>query len=275
VVARADSLLQQIAPGVMVTMLYLLIDSETLDARIVNAGHPPLVLLDREGARFAGAATAPPMGFNPFPRYAEAVEHLRPASTMLLYTDGLIDRPDLPIDVGMERLRAFLSENGNLDLDRLCERVLSELVQGELNDDIALLAVRAIPASAEPLRLRIPAVPQELAHVRLALSRWLAASGVPPGSAEDVVLASSEACANAVKHAYGPSHGEVDLDAEVRDGSVIVSVRDFGRWRPGHADDGGRGLGLIDSCMSSVSIERGPEGTEVRMRRVLDAEGTG
>ncbi|HEY2803912.1 MAG TPA: ATP-binding protein, partial [Actinomycetota bacterium] len=83
---------------------------------------------------------------------------------------------------------------------------------------------------------------------------------------DDVVLAVSEAAANAMKHAYGPGGGDVDIRGSLDGDAVVVVVRDFGRWREEHAGDGGRGLALIEACMTDVEIERGPEGTEVRMR---------
>jgi anti-sigma regulatory factor (Ser/Thr protein kinase) len=126
--------------------------------------------------------------------------------------------------------------------------------------------VRSLPVT-EQLHLRSPATPGELARIRRALTRWLRGCGVP--DADDIVLAVSEAAANAVKHAYGPGGGDVDISAVRDDDGVTVAVRDFGRWRSEHGGDGGRGLSLMEACMTTVEVERGPEGTEVRMRREL------
>jgi PAS domain S-box-containing protein len=269
VVTRADALLQQMAPEVMVTLLYVQVDAATNEAHVVNAGHPPFGVFSPGRGRYAGGASAPPMGFASFTHYEAAVEPLEPGSTLLLYTDGLIDRPDMKIDDGMRRMLDIARAQPDGDLGGLCDEVISELVGGELSDDVAMLAVRAIP-SAERFHLRIPAVPQELVRVRRGLSRWLAASDLPREPIDDVVLASSEACANAVKHAYGPADGEIDVEGAMRGSSVLVTVRDFGRWRDARGGDGGRGLDVIDSCMSLVTIERGPEGTEVHMRKDLE-----
>ena len=84
------------------------------------------------------------------------------------------------------------------------------------------------------------------------------------------MLASSEAAANSIRHAYGPSWAWVELAGAVSTDVVHVVVRDGGRWRPPRGR-GGRGLSVIDACMPSVEIERRDTGTEVRMRRPMQA----
>jgi anti-sigma regulatory factor (Ser/Thr protein kinase) len=81
-----------------------------------------------------------------------------------------------------------------------------------------------------------------------------------------VVLASSEAAANSIRHAYGPSRAWIEVEAAVSNEEVEVVVRDQGHWRPPRGR-GGRGLSVIEACMRSVEIDRGRSGTEVRMRR--------
>jgi integral membrane sensor domain MASE1/anti-sigma regulatory factor (Ser/Thr protein kinase) len=272
VVALADALLREVASDVMVTMLYLSIDAETLEARAVNAGHPPFLIVTPDGNRYADPASAPPLGLGRAARYDESVVQLRAGTTLVLYTDGLIDRPDLPIAEGMRRLAVVVrsgkrSGNGradeSADLEALCDHLLEELAPGDLSDDVALLAVRPLPVT-ERLHLRTPATPGELARIRRSLARWLRAADAR--AVDDVVLAVSEAASNAMKHAYGPGGGDVDIRGSLDGDAVVVVVRDFGRWRAEHAGDGGRGLALIEACMTDVEVERGPEGTEVRMR---------
>jgi anti-sigma regulatory factor (Ser/Thr protein kinase) len=80
------------------------------------------------------------------------------------------------------------------------------------------------------------------------------------------VLASSEAAANSIRHAYGPSRAWVEVEAAISNDEVHVVVRDRGRWRAPRGR-GGRGLSVIEACMGAVEIDRGGSGTEVRMRR--------
>jgi anti-sigma regulatory factor (Ser/Thr protein kinase) len=113
------------------------------------------------------------------------------------------------------------------------------------------------------------AEPSELARMRRALGGWLRGIGVELDDANDLVLACAEACSNAVRHAYGPGAGTVDIEARRDDGAVEVVVRDFGRWRERRGQDGGRGLALIEALAPSMRIERSERGTVVTMRRIL------
>lgn len=84
----------------------------------------------------------------------------------------------------------------------------------------------------------------------------------------DILLAASEAFTNAVVHARRPRSIVVHVDACLEDGVVEIAVRDHGHWRE---TDGGAGLGLqlMHALMDSVDLRTTPEGTMVRLRRVL------
>lgn len=267
VAARTDELLRELADEQMVTMLYLVLDLDTSQARCVNAGHPPPLVVDGGPARYLPVEPGPPMGVGDRGRFREATVHLEPATTIVLYTDGLIDRRDLAIDDGLRRLLRAADVHRDLEPGRLCDRLLADMVPGNVSDDIALLAVRQLPVSPDGFHMRVVAEPRVLPRVRRSLFRWLSFNGVPREVAEEIVLASSEAVTNSIRHAYGPGDGWVEVEATLAGGHVDLAVRDGGRWRPPRGDEGGRGLGLIRACMSEVSIEPGPAGTLVRMRR--------
>jgi serine phosphatase RsbU (regulator of sigma subunit) len=72
----------------------------------------------------------------------DRVELLGPGATVLLYTDGLVERRDRDIDAGTEELVAVLREFAGLPLDELCDRVLERLILPDAEDDVAVLAVR-------------------------------------------------------------------------------------------------------------------------------------
>ena len=86
---------------------------------------------------------------------------------VLLYTDGLIERRDQPLDVGLRRLRDALAELAGRDLDHLCDELLERLLPDRPEDDVALVAVRLHPqdkprpAEAGPTRIppNVPADP--------------------------------------------------------------------------------------------------------------------
>lgn len=269
VVALVHDLLRSFYGGdQMVTMLYVVIDPVTLEVRVVNAGHPPMLVLDPDGggAAYLEGQTGLPLGLSWDLPYEESLASLRSGSTLLLFTDGLVDRRDVEVAEGLERLRAAAEEGVDLDLDELCGALLDDLLPADASDDVAILAARLLGAR-DRLELVVPADPARLRAVRRSVTRWLAAGGVDAEAVADIVLACSEACANAVEHAYGPGEGEVAIEGALHDGTVTLSVRDTGRWRPPRENDRGRGLRLLEACMDDVEIHRSGGGTEVRMQR--------
>jgi serine phosphatase RsbU (regulator of sigma subunit) len=87
-------------------------------------------------------------------RRRESVVTLDRGSTVLLYTDGLIERRDADLDDGLVRLRDTLAELADRPLDELLDEVIERLVHGRPEDDVAIVAVRLRPR--EP-RERTPA----------------------------------------------------------------------------------------------------------------------
>jgi serine phosphatase RsbU (regulator of sigma subunit) len=72
----------------------------------------------------------------------DRLELLDPGDTLLLYTDGLVERRNRDIDVGTEELVSVLREVAGLPLDQLCDRVLERMFLPDAEDDVAVLAVR-------------------------------------------------------------------------------------------------------------------------------------
>ncbi|MEH1102891.1 SpoIIE family protein phosphatase [Micromonospora sp. CPCC 205561] len=106
-----------------------------------NAGHPPPVLVQPDGtARLLATEPDPLLGVGPLPR-ADHDQLLDPGATLVLYTDGLVERRDAPIDVGIGRLREAAGRLFHLPLEAFCDALLAELTT-EPDDDIALLALR-------------------------------------------------------------------------------------------------------------------------------------
>jgi anti-sigma regulatory factor (Ser/Thr protein kinase) len=169
----------------------------------------------------------------------------------------------------MERLLAAAEDARGRSVEIVCRRVIDALVPSEAADDVALLAVERLPVRADAFRFTMPAEPAELARMRRALAAWLRGTGMEPVDVNDLVLASAEACSNAIQHAYGPSAGSVEVEAHREDRVVELTVRDFGRWRHRKGQNGGRGLALIQALTPSMDIERSERGTVVTMRRTL------
>jgi serine phosphatase RsbU (regulator of sigma subunit) len=112
---------------------------------VASAGHLPPVLIRPDGRLgLLPVGCSPPFGLEAPP----AVEHsvrVAPGSTLFLYTDGLVERPGLAIEDGIESLLEVLSGAGSAcgPLDELCEKALANRpAETEPSDDIALLALR-------------------------------------------------------------------------------------------------------------------------------------
>ena len=256
------------------TAALCLVDLASGELRYACAGHPPpLVVPARVGADswFLWEGRSPPLGLattGPRPQAARALE---PGDTLLLYTDGLVERPREAIDDSLERLRRVASAAPAPSADALCDALLGAMAAERSGDDTALLALRLDPAQGTPLEVAVPAEARELATLRRRHSGWLRDSGVD-STADEVILASSEAAANCVEHAYrGRDPGEITLRARMTGGVVALEIRDTGRWRAAPAPgDRGRGLGMMRAIMDEVRVRTDPGGTVVRMSKRLD-----
>jgi anti-sigma regulatory factor (Ser/Thr protein kinase) len=114
----------------------------------------------------------------------------------------------------------------------------------------------------------VPADPARLAGLRQVLQEWLASAGVPPAAAGQVIVSVSEACANAIEHAYdSDSAREVDVTARLDERRVEIVIADSSTWKPSQAarTDRGRGLALMRAFMNVVDVDPSPAGSTVRM----------
>jgi PAS domain S-box-containing protein len=269
VVSNIDALMQQLHPDGMATLLYLELDTRAGAATIVGAGHPPpLVVTPGRGVDFLDIPTNRAIGIDTSATYLAHLRPVEPGSTLVLYTDGLIDRRDLPITDGLERLRTALDEVRVARVDELCDRLLHALVPDDVSDDVAILAAHLV---AEPavFEIRVPADPAHLSSIRERVARWLNAASVDVEDRDEIVLACSEACANAIEHAYLGRSGDVQVRGTIDGRDVELVVRDRGRWRSPREDERGRGLDVIRACMDSVDVEQSGDGTVIRMRRSM------
>ncbi|MGY2077621.1 PP2C family protein-serine/threonine phosphatase [Blastococcus sp. SYSU DS0828] len=144
-----DDVLEGLGLDTLVTVAVASVDPRGVAGNAVplqwsNAGHPPPVVvradgcvevLEREPDRLLGAGTA-----DGPPRTDHEVV-LRRGDTLLLYTDGLVERRGMTLDDGTAWLVRALEERGREPLDRMCDGLLGALgTRGD--DDIALLALR-------------------------------------------------------------------------------------------------------------------------------------
>jgi PAS domain S-box-containing protein len=112
-----------------------------------NAGHLPPLVINPDGtlAALADWRGELMLGVDPDTSRGESVIVLDSGTTVLLYTDGLIERRGGDLDEGMARLRAAAAALAGRSLDELCDELLDRLVNGRPEDDVALVAIRLQP----------------------------------------------------------------------------------------------------------------------------------
>ena len=261
-------------PHQMATLVVMVLDPETGQLRYANAGHPPPLVKTAEGdTHFLEDAVSVPLGAIGHAEYTEATAALTPGSTLILYTDGLVEDRTMSLDVGLDRLRTSL-QTASDEVDAMCEHLTAAVREaGPVQDDVAVLAVRWLALGAT-LDLQLPSQARVLRPLRAALRRWLAAGGVTDHEAYEILVATSEACSNAIRHG-APQATHFGLRAELN-GDVAIVVRSSGRWRERRSSaPGGRGLDIMRQFMDETEVDGGDDTTEIRMRRRLESSSPG
>lgn len=142
-------------------------DREVRLLRWSNAGHPPPMVVS-PGCSVTVLDGPDPdllLGIDPRTRRAESTVILEDGATVLLYTDGLVERRGQCLDDGIGLLRDTLADLADLPLDGLCDELLARMLPERAEDDVALVALRLFPqdlprpAEAGPRRLP-PEVPE-------------------------------------------------------------------------------------------------------------------
>ncbi|MGW1544444.1 PP2C family protein-serine/threonine phosphatase [Streptomyces sp. NPDC002309] len=129
------------------TAVQTLIDETTHTITYSRAGHPPPLLLDADTrtVHVLDQVADPPLGvWEPEAVRTQVTLAYQPGATMVLYTDGLIERRDQDIDTGLARLIHNLTRHGHLSPESLADALLADLQthRDGPDDDIALLVVR-------------------------------------------------------------------------------------------------------------------------------------
>jgi serine phosphatase RsbU (regulator of sigma subunit) len=150
VVQRTDLLLQSLGEMETATLVLAVLDLAGASLSLVNAGHPAPVLIDPSGAAsFVTGGHGRLLGLpRSEPRPVLAPRAVEPGSSLLLYTDGLIDGHERAGADGLEHLREAL-DGFSGSPEELCDRVTTAMVEDEPGDDVCLLAVKlATPSGA-------------------------------------------------------------------------------------------------------------------------------
>ncbi|GAA2893312.1 sigma-F factor regulator [Pseudonocardia halophobica] len=265
------------------------LDPATGELEVAAHAHPPPVVVGPDGARRLAVPATTPLGTGG-PAAAWVRDRVEVGETLLVYSDGLVERPGRPLGETVASL-AGTAAAARRDLD---DRVLDDttlpdsgverlatvvtermgfLGEGYEDDVTLVIAERRTPPA--PFVLDLDAEPSMLAVVRRGLAGWLAEVGAGDDDVDSLVYAAVEALSNVVRHAYAGTEGPerpVRFEAELgADGAVRLTVADAGRWRPPPPGPvvGGRGVLMMRELTDDTVIEQGPAGTTVRLRRRL------
>ncbi len=255
-------------PGAKCTTAFCaVLNTDTGELIYSRAGHPPPILVhaDRTTQMLEEGRTLP-LGVRPGWARSEARITMPPRATLLLYTDGLVERRRDPLDQGIARAADLVQDGRESALDDLASQIMVRLAPtGGYQDDVALLLYRQ-PA---PLEVDIPADAGHLADAREALRSWLARAGVDPDQNLNVLIAAGEAVTNAIEHGHRDgSEGVVNLCATTLVDRLQLTVTDHGSWKtpePGNKRYRGRGITLMRALMHNVTIDPADAGTTVHL----------
>lgn len=119
-------------------------EAGTTTIRWSNAGHPPPMLLGVDGhvQVLSGATSNLLLGVTADAQRTEQSTPVPPGATLLLYTDGLVERRTEGLRDGLRRLERTLGELGGLPLEELCDAILERMLPDHADDDVAIVAVR-------------------------------------------------------------------------------------------------------------------------------------
>jgi PAS domain S-box-containing protein len=169
ILGELDAAIEGLGMGTMATAAIARVEQTpeqraagTTTLRWSNAGHPPPLLMHADGRieELAAPRAELMLGVDPSASRTDSVVSVRRGATLLLYTDGLVEGRDLPLDEGIARLRSVLVELAAETLDDLCDAVIERLRPEGLQDDVALVALRLHPEDrprpAEARRKRLP-----------------------------------------------------------------------------------------------------------------------
>ena len=227
VVERVNALIHDLGPPTMTTLAYVVLDPERESFEVVIAGHPPPLMIPRDGAAsFLPLQGGIPLGASPIARYRSDTHALRAGETIVLYTDGLVETRAASIDEGLERLRA--AATAALGPEALCARLV------DAHGARRARATTSSSSRAGPAAARAPARPLAGRGARARrpcgrlLRRWLRAQGATDDETADITVACQEACTNAIEHAYRPRRAVFDRGGDLHDGPVRITVCDDG-----------------------------------------------
>ncbi|MFG2193058.1 SpoIIE family protein phosphatase [Streptomyces sp. NPDC048639] len=262
----------------LATCVYAVYDPVTRRCTFANAGHlPPVLVEPGESALMLEVPTGMPLGVGGEP-FEEIEVELPDGALLALYTDGLVESRDHPLDEGLQAFRTALTDRppsaeteDSSPLEDLCDRVLASLDTRHGEDDIALLMARVQGLPAESVGdWKLPTEPKSVARARELTREQLTAWGHEQ-LVDTAELLVSELVTNALRYGAGIPLGEPGGEIRLRlllDTTLVCEVWDGGlvqprRRRARDTDEGGRGLQLVGLLSAGWGSRRTPRGKTV------------
>lgn len=246
----------------LATCVYAVYDSVTRRCTFANAGHlPPVLVEPGEPALMLDVPPGMPLGVGGEP-FEEVEVELPEGALLALYTDGLVESRDHPLDEGLQAFVGALSDPAP-QLEDVCDHVLNTLDTHHGEDDIALLMARVQGLPAESVGdWTLPREPRSVGRAR-EYARGQLLSWDLEALVDTTELLVSELVTNALR--YG--EGEIRLRL-LLDRTLVCEVWDSGlvqprRRRARDTDEGGRGLQLVGLLSAAWGSRRTPRGKTV------------
>ncbi|GHG95865.1 SpoIIE family protein phosphatase [Streptomyces lanatus] len=246
----------------LATCVYAVYDSVTRRCTFANAGHlPPVLVEPGEPALMLDVPPGMPLGVGGEP-FEEVEVELPEGALLALYTDGLVESRDHPLDEGLQAFVGALTDPSE-PLEDVCDHVLNTLDTHHGEDDIALLMARVQGLPAESVGdWTLPREPRSVGRAREYARGQLLSWDMEP-LVDTTELLVSELVTNALR--YG--EGEIRLRL-LLDRTLVCEVWDSGlvqprRRRARDTDEGGRGLQLVGLLSAAWGSRRTPRGKTV------------
>ncbi|MEV1079086.1 SpoIIE family protein phosphatase [Streptomyces sp. NPDC050211] len=246
----------------LATCVYAVYDSVTRRCTFANAGHlPPVLVEPGEDALMLDVPPGMPLGVGGEP-FEEVEVELPEGALLALYTDGLVESRDHPLDEGLQAFVGALTDPSD-PLEDVCDHVLNTLDTHHGEDDIALLMARVQGLPTDSVGdWTLPREPRSVGRAREYARGQLLSWDLEP-LVDTAELLVSELVTNALR--YG--EGEIRLRL-LLDRTLVCEVWDSGlvqprRRRARDTDEGGRGLQLVGLLSAAWGSRRTPRGKTV------------
>lgn len=261
ILARLDRVVLAVDDLDFTTCVVARLDLLTRRLCLASAGHlPPVLVAPGDAARLLELDPGLPLGVGGA-QFVDQTYDLEAGSLLMLYTDGLVEGRDAPIEDGLDRLVAALSDPVS-SADEACERALRALGRdGDHDDDTAVLAL--LLCASPDLQLRLPSAASSAGTARHAVRDLLAERGLDTDVAQLLV---TELVANSARHA---GRGQLDVRATLHGDLVHIEVDDDFQLLPGELlephweQEPGRGLLMVEVLSDRWGAEALPTGRRV------------